>query len=98
MSNQQDAKDMNEIRRQVAFGIDAKAFMQSNIGVYLQQRANNDIEVAMDGLATVDPTNTNAIRALQNDIKCAGNFLTWMAEAVTEGESAEFVFIDSNSN
>lgn len=93
--SEQDQREIQQIRNQIAFGLDCKAFMDSSIGRYLAAKANGDIEAATDALKTVDPTNPDAIRKLQNDIKCAENFLLWMGEAVTEGENAERTFIES---
>lgn len=94
--SEQDQREMQQIRNQIAFGLDCKAFMESSIGRYLAARANADTEEAMEALKTVDPTDPDAIRKLQNDIKCAENFLLWMGEAVTEGENAERTFIDTS--
>lgn len=88
-------REIQGIRAQIAFGLDCRAFMESPIGAYLTKRANDDIDTALDSLRSVNPTDPEAIRALQNDIRCAENFLTWMGEAVTEGENAERAFIES---
>lgn len=93
MSQPQDP-DLVKAQAAIALGMDAKVFMGSQIGRYLTKRANDDIEAAMQGLSTVDPTDPEAIRKLQNEIKVASNFLQWMGELVTEGELAEQAFIE----
>ena len=87
--------DMQTIRATVAFGLDVEAFMRSPIGRYLTQRANTDRDTAMEALKDADAEDPKAIRKLQNDVRCAGNFLIWLGEAVTEGENASRVYIAS---
>lgn len=95
--SEQENRDLQQIRNQIAFGMDVKAFMAGPIGQYLAGRANHDVDVALDAMRTVDPEDPEAIRKLQNDIKCAENFLLWMGEAVTEGENAERAFIEQDN-
>lgn len=87
--------ELQQIRNQIAFGLDVKVFMESPIGRYLAMRANSNIETALDAMRSVDPEDPKAIRILQNEIKCAENFLQWMGEAVTEGENAERAFVEA---
>lgn len=91
-----DSPELQQIRAQIAFGLDCKAFMDSQIGRYLTQRANEEIDKALQALKDADPEDAKAIRKLQNDAHCAENFLLWMGEAVTEGENAERTFIESS--
>jgi len=95
--SEKDDREMQQIRAVISFGLDAKAFMQSDMGRYLTAKANGDIESALDALRTVDAEDPKAIRALQNEAAAATRFLLWMGEAVTEGENAERQFIDSDS-
>ena len=95
--NQQEDRELTQIRAQIAFGMDVQAFMRSSIGQYLTARANNDVEAALESLKTVDPEDAKAIRKLQNDAKCAESFLLWMGEAVTEGENSQRTYVDSES-
>lgn len=88
--------ELQQIQNQIAFGLDCKAFMESALGRYLTDRANADIEAARDGLTIVDPADTEAVRKLQNDVRCASNFLLWIGEAVTEGENSERTFIEAS--
>jgi hypothetical protein len=91
-----ESQELQQIRNQIAFGLDCKAFMLSALGRFLTEKANNDIEAAKDALAEVDPEDAKAIRKLQNDARCASNFLLWIGEAVTEGENAERTFIEAS--
>lgn len=89
-----DTKDVATIRAEIAFGFDVEAFMKTDIGRYLTARANDEIEKALDALAEVNPEDPKAIRAIQNDLKCAQRFLSWMGEAVSVGENAQSTFIE----
>ena len=95
MSEQED-RDLQQVRNQIAFGLDCKAFMASQIGRYLIARANADIDAALDGLRNVDPHSPKDIQDWQNKAYRAESFLQWMGEAVTEGENAERTFIEAN--
>ena len=77
------------LRNKIAFGMDVKVFIASQVGRYLLDKANKDRDAAMEELANVDAEDAKAIRALQNRVKCTENFLMWLGEAVTEGEIAE---------
>lgn len=91
-----ESPELTQIRAQIAFGMDCKAFMESQLGRYLTAKAHADIDAALESLKTASPTNADGIRKLQNDVKCAENFLLWIGEAVTEGENAERTFIESS--
>lgn len=95
--SQQEDRELTQIQAQIAFGLDVQAFMRSSIGVYLTAKANNDIDAALESLKTADPEDAKAIRTLQNDIKCAENFLLWMGEAVTDGENSQRTYIDADN-
>lgn len=97
MSQEQEDRDLQEIRATIAFGLDCKDWMGSAFGRYLTAKANADIDTALDGLKTADAEDPKAIRKLQNDIASAERFLLWMGEAVTDGENAERVFIESQN-
>lgn len=95
MSN--EAKEMEGVRATIEFGLDVKQFMGTNLGRYLQHKANADMEAALDALATVDPEDPKAIRKLQNDAVVAARILSWIAEAVNEGEQAERQYVEMNA-
>lgn len=91
--NDQENRELQDIRNKVAFGLDVQQFMGSSIGQYLTRRANAVIEEADIALRSVDPEDPKAIRTLQNKSAAASYFLDWMGEAVTEGEQAEASFV-----
>ena len=87
-----EQREGQELRSRIAFGLDVQQFMDTRLGRYLQDRANSDIETAIEALKTVDPEDPKAIRKLQNDVAVASNVLDWLGQAVTEGEQAERQF------
>jgi hypothetical protein len=87
--------EMQQIRNQITFGLDAEAFMQSTIGRYLTGRAHADIEDALERMKTVNPFDGAEVRTIQNEIHRAESFLLWMGQAVTEGENAARSFIEA---
>lgn len=93
--SQEEQRDLAATRAEIAFGMDVEAFMKGSFGRFLTAKANHDREEALEALATVDPSDPDAIRKLQNDIKAASNFLIWMEEAVVAGKNAEQAFIAS---
>lgn len=90
--NQEDFREGAELRSRIEFGLDVEQFMGTPIGKYMQRRANQDIESALESLKTVDPEDPKAIRTLQNAVAVASNVLEWLGQAVTEGEQAERQF------
>ena len=73
----------------IALGLDAEALLQSNIGRALQNRAAEEIVVALDELRTVDAANPKAILELQNRIHVAETALQWINDIVAEGATAQ---------
>lgn len=93
--SEQENRELTQIRAQVAFGLDVEAFMRSDMGLYLTTRANNDRDAALEALKDVDAEDPQAIRKLQNDVRCAENFLLWMGEAVSEGMNAQATYVEA---
>lgn len=90
-------REIQDIRATIEFGMDVKQFMGTNLGRFLQAKANAKIEAARDAMTSVDPEDPKAIRKLQNDVAVGSMFLQWMGEAVTEGENAERQFLDADN-
>ncbi len=76
--------------------MDVEQFMQSPIGKYLTERANDDIENALEQMKRADPFDGKEVQRLQNEIHRAEMFLLWMGQAVTEGENASRSFIEAS--
>jgi hypothetical protein len=84
--------DIREVQGVIAFGLDAQQFLNTSLGKYLTVRANREIQIALTGLADVEPTDADGVRKLQTEIRVAENFLKWMDEAINEGKQAERQF------
>jgi phage tail tape-measure protein len=63
-------------------------FIESDIGLYLIDRADNKLSDALNQLKTVAPWRTRRIRELQNEIWVASSFKIWLQEALSEGIAA----------
>jgi hypothetical protein len=78
-----------ELMRTAALGMDAEAFLGSTLGKQLVQRANDEIDAAVEELKRADPENVKQIRELQNHIWKAESFINWLGEIYQEGNNAE---------
>lgn len=97
MSEQQlpeELKAKQETLAKVSFGIDIEAFLQSKIGRYLIQRAEADLNQALQGLKEVNPFDNEAIRLLQNTAWRAESVQQWLADAIQDGWNAEKILTD----
>ena len=72
-----------------ATGEAAKMFLRSDLGGYLIDRATEEIEDATADLIDVAPSDALAIAALQTRIKVARQAITWLSEAIQEGDNAQ---------
>lgn len=77
------------ILQQIDLGFQVEAFLQSDIGRYLVQRAEAQVEEAVEKLKRCDPENSAQIRAIQNDIQVAEAIQYWLAEAIQSGLNAQ---------
>jgi hypothetical protein len=78
----------NRLLGEAQLGIEAEAFMRSQIGRYLVQRAQNEIEEETALLIDADPDDIKTGRDIRNRIERCRMFLTWMTEAVNVGRKA----------
>lgn len=77
-----------DLEQRVVLGLDTEAFLGSNVGRYIVQRAQEEIDEARESLETVDPENAKAVRDLQFVIGVARATVQWMKEAVADGQNA----------
>lgn len=85
-------QELHELRATIGFGLDVQVFMSSShIGRFLELRAMQVVETALEEFKQVDPFDHKAVLALQLLIKSAENWLGWLDEAVAAGEQAEAV-------
>lgn len=74
--------------RRAVFGRQVEMFLESDIGVYLVQCAQTEINEATEKLVRVDPEDPKAIRDLQHKIRVAESVVGWLADAVRSGTQA----------
>lgn len=94
--NWQQSPEVQAQLREVAFGMDVKAFIHSPIGQYLLKRAADERDEALEGLVNVDPTAADKIRDLQSTVRRAENFHVWLEEAVNTGQATEQQLINGD--
>lgn len=80
-----DIKANAELYEVSVLGKQVHDFMKSDVGRYMLQRADFEVNDAFEKLKTCDAANVNEVRRLQNNIWVAESVKTWMAEAVGEG-------------
>ena len=80
---------VGDLLKVAEFGMDVSAFLNGPVGRYLVRRAEAEIEAATEQLKKIDPTDTEGVRRLQNEIYRAEAIQYWLAEAIQEGLNAE---------
>jgi microcompartment protein CcmL/EutN len=81
-------RDGEALTAAMKLGAEAEAFIVSPLGKFLIQRAEDQIETAVEALKRCDPDDAKAIRAVQNEIRIAEDVQYWLAEAVQAGHNA----------
>ena len=79
---------MNDIIHEAQLGIEAEAFKNSKLGLYLRDKAENEIMDASSELTTVNPKDVDRITELQNQVYRANSILIWIEEAIENGDYA----------
>ena len=74
---------------QADLGLTLEEFKRSKAGRYLIGCALQEAREALRKLKTVDPNDTKAITALQNEIWRAESLVQWVEEAIYTGKNAE---------
>lgn len=87
-----------DVASDIELGMDAHAFMKSNIGRYLSARAESERADALEELAQADPDDAKAMRALQNRVKVVDSVMYWLAEAIQAGKNAETAYLASSDD
>jgi hypothetical protein len=83
------APSRDQTVKEIALGLDAEKFIATDLGRYMLQRAEGNVEEAVEALKAVNPENAKEVRDLQNIIMVNEYFLYWLADAVTQGKAAE---------
>lgn len=82
-------QEVQLLKKAIGRGFDVEAFMGSEIGQYLRLRASREIEEAQEALIDVDAFDATRIRDLQLQARVGQRVLSYLADAITEGENAE---------
>jgi hypothetical protein len=76
--------------QKAALGVDIEHFIhEDRIGMYLMRRAEEARTAATVAWARTDPEDTLAIRELQWQYSIPDLIVTWLREAIAEGQVAE---------
>jgi hypothetical protein len=86
------SEETREARRLIELGLDAEAFMRSDLGRAIATRASRELEAAQEKLVDCDPFDVNAVRGLQMQAQVAQRVLTYFADLENEGRNAERLY------
>jgi hypothetical protein len=81
--------DLDFDMQKAQLGIEAEAFLQGNLGRYLLERAEVEIDLRTAELVKADPEDSKVNRELRMHIQKAQLFKTWLKELVSAGRLAE---------
>ncbi len=80
---------VRDLFKSVELGLDARQFLESELGHYVRKRALDEMYAATQQLAEVDPFDHKAIVHAQVSHKVAAAALSWLAQAIEAGTQAE---------
>lgn len=89
--------DNKQLMGEISLGIEAEAFLASDVGKRLVSRSEAERDEAVNELKIADPGNAKLIRDLQNRIWLAESVQMWIAEIISSGWNAERVLQMMNS-
>lgn len=75
--------------RVAVFGRQVEHFLESDIGQYITQCADAEIQAVMTQFATVDADDYRAIRRLQVKMLVAQSVIGWLGDAIQSGKQAQ---------
>jgi hypothetical protein len=79
----------------IHLGEEVTKFMNSALGKYLINYAEQEAESALDKLSVADPTDSATIMRLQSDINRSRKFKAWLEEALQAAELAYQQYLES---
>lgn len=82
MDNQEQ---IDALMQSAALGQQIESFLRSDVGRYLQTRANRVYNAAVEDFKRVDPNDTNKVRQIQVDMWKAEAFIGWLSQGIQEG-------------
>ena len=88
MDEEEQALEDNPVLRVAVFGRQVELFFESDIGQYLMQCAQKEIDEASEGLHTVDAFSPEAVLKLQHKLRVAQSVMGWLTDAIQAGLQA----------
>jgi hypothetical protein len=79
----------NDLLKQAQLGIEAEAFLSTDLGRYLLDKADQELEDAQNKFLELLPNDSAGLLQLQSQAKRAINFKSWLSEAISTGIYAE---------
>ena len=79
---------MNDNLSSAILGRDADDFAKSVVGRFMVAKAQGEIDAQMSLLVDADPSDIKLGTDIRNRIHVCTMFLTWLDEAIREGENA----------
>ena len=76
------------VLRAAVFGKQVEQFMETDIGCYIAQCAEKDIESGLKMLREADPFDPTQIVAAQTKVKIAETVIGWLGDAMRAGLQA----------
>lgn len=76
---------MKSTEQIIAMGRQAEIFFTTDLGRYIEEMAQLEVEEASDKLAIVDPYDVKEIQKLQNIIARHISFKQWMMNLIAQG-------------
>jgi hypothetical protein len=81
-------EEIEVMRAEILLGRECAAFFNTDPGRYVKARANETVLKAIEELKTVRADDKDRIAQIQLEIKSADNALSWLQDAINNGESA----------
>jgi len=86
MDNQLDSIEV--LRAEAILGRDCAAFFSTDPGRYVKARSHETVMDCIERLKTVSADDKEAIASIQLELKSADNALSWLQDAINDGERA----------
>ena len=84
-----DSADARELMERVRIGLNAEAFLRTDLGGYVVERMITLRKDALARLEEVDPTNSSAVIIAQNEARVPLMVIQAISDAIEEGKMAE---------
>ncbi|MDD5084198.1 MAG: hypothetical protein PHT88_04725 [Candidatus Moranbacteria bacterium] len=81
--------DDQALLKQAQLGIEAEAFIHTDLGKFLIDKADDDLQRGYEGFLSLTPGDTDGLLMLQSQCQRAIHFKSWLLEAISSGHYAE---------